>query len=367
MANNIKCLVLLVAISYMVESIQSHNEAEGGFHCDSGATAQIQADYMPGIITLDGKSQDWDNILGNSFPLRPALDPDEDKEYTGGKMTVKALHDGHNIFFLLEVPGEYRYVQGMEMSCPSVSLMFQVGGNATYHNMGACKETVDSCTSKSCGGHEVDIMHFSIGTAIPGRLYGANIIDNTNGTGGDRFGHLVDLYAWNPHCRYLDGMGPQGNGNGANFSAQNDWHGAWWHDLIDNSFGLLENASPYASTGSKGTYTFEFSRPLRTSDRLQQDVQFVIGQTHNFSAAFWYPVNGNPWTKSSHYSVSCDWVTLEIISAEKESHVVSSTRAVDTVNIFSLVLSLSAFGVSIFVGWWVRKGKSMTFTPIDHL
>lgn len=27
-----------------------------------------------------------------------------------------------------------------------------------------------------------------------------------------RFGHLVDLYAWNPHCRYLDGTGPPGSG-----------------------------------------------------------------------------------------------------------------------------------------------------------
>ena len=26
-----------------------------------------------------------------------------------------------------------------------------------------------------------------------------------------RFGHLVDLYAWNPHCRHLDGLGPSGN------------------------------------------------------------------------------------------------------------------------------------------------------------
>ncbi len=144
--------------------------------------------------------------------------------------------------------------------------------------------------------------------------------------------------------------------NHVNFSRQNDWQGAWWHDSIDNS-----------SAGSKETYTFEFSRPLRTSDRLQQDVQFVIGKTHNLSAAFWYPVNGNPWTKSSHYSVSCDWAPLEIISAEKESHVVSSTRGVDTLNAISLVLSLLAFVVSVFVGWWVRKGKSMTFTPIDHL
>lgn len=26
----------------------------------------------------------------------------------------------------------------------------------------------------------------------------------------NRFGHLVDIYAWNPHCRYLDGLGPSG-------------------------------------------------------------------------------------------------------------------------------------------------------------
>jgi hypothetical protein len=26
----------------------------------------------------------------------------------------------------------------------------------------------------------------------------------------NRFGHLVDLYAWTPHCRYLDGLGPSG-------------------------------------------------------------------------------------------------------------------------------------------------------------
>lgn len=121
--------------------------------------------------------------------------------------------------------------------------------------MGGCEEGPDACTNKTCKGHEVDIMHFSIGNAIPGRLYGGNPIDNRDGNGGDRwynvnfliikimewhvlladtcicfffpfkkvvlnvlcvilfvnrFGHLVDLYAWNAHCRYLDGIGPSG-------------------------------------------------------------------------------------------------------------------------------------------------------------
>lgn len=52
--------------------------------------------------------------------------------------------------------------------------------------MGGCAEEKDTCTNKTCKGHEVDIMHFSIGNAIPGRLYGGNPIDNRDGYGGDR-------------------------------------------------------------------------------------------------------------------------------------------------------------------------------------
>lgn len=58
-----------------------------------------------------------------------------------------------------------------------MSLLFQMGG---------CKESPDTCTSKTCKGYEVDIMHFSIGNAIPGRLYGGNPVDNSEGNGGDR-------------------------------------------------------------------------------------------------------------------------------------------------------------------------------------
>lgn len=52
--------------------------------------------------------------------------------------------------------------------------------------MGGCKESPDSCSNKTCKGHEVDIMHFSIGNAIPGRLYGRNPVDIREGNGGDR-------------------------------------------------------------------------------------------------------------------------------------------------------------------------------------
>lgn len=63
--------------------------------------------------------------------------------------------------------------------------------NFVLHKMGGCKEGTDSCTSKACKGFEVDIMHFSIGNAIPGRLYGGNPVDNGEGNGGDRWFDLM--------------------------------------------------------------------------------------------------------------------------------------------------------------------------------
>lgn len=46
--------------------------------------------------------------------------------------------------------------------------------------MGGCKEGKNTCTNKTCKGYEVDIMHFSIGNAIPGRLYGGDTVDVGN-------------------------------------------------------------------------------------------------------------------------------------------------------------------------------------------
>lgn len=60
--------------------------------------------------------------------------------------------------------------------------------------MGGCEEGKDTCTNKTCKGYEVDLMHFSIGNAIPGRLYGGNTVDI--GNGGDR---CIKLY---PHHFY---------------------------------------------------------------------------------------------------------------------------------------------------------------------
>ncbi|GLT42652.1 hypothetical protein SLA2020_166420 [Shorea laevis] len=354
--------LLLLSLLGLIRWVNAHQE-RGEWTCESESEIRVQADYRPGLVTLDGLADDWKDIDGSEFSLRPALDPDEDHEYAGGKMTVKALHDGMDVFFLLQVDGDYAYINGDSKKCPSVALMFQIGGDASYHNMGGCKEGPDSCTKKTCKGHEVDMMHFSIGTAIPGRLYGGNPIDNSNGNGGDRFGHLVDLYAWNPHCRYLDGIGPSENDS----SAQNNWKGAWWHSSISSQSGFVEEDNPYTPGGQKGAYYFEFSRPLRTMDHLQQDAQFTIGGSSKMSVAFWYPVDGKPWHGSGHYSINCDWVQLDMSSGSSILTKSAPSSNHDITGTFALLFSVISLCVSAVVWYRMHRPKSVPFTPIGNL
>ncbi|MCO5608929.1 hypothetical protein L7F22_063147 [Adiantum nelumboides] len=115
---------------------------------------------------------------------------------------------------------------------------FEMGpmqGGGSNHWMGGCKQNPDACSSDSCEGHAVDLMHFSIGGAIPGRLYGANAYDNANSTGKDSIGSLHDMYGWNPHCRYFDGLLPN-ESSIPNSGSQNDWRGAWSHSSMDLTY-----------------------------------------------------------------------------------------------------------------------------------
>ncbi|KAJ7295588.1 hypothetical protein O6H91_01G029900 [Diphasiastrum complanatum] len=342
--------------------VQGHNEAAGSSNCVSDEHLRLTAEYLPGAITVDAKSSDWNSVQGQTFSLRQAINPDASKPYPSD-MTIKVAHDGRDLFFLIEVPGSFVYVEGQPHSSPSVALMFGVGDDATYHNMGGCSG-ITTCSSATCGGHEVDLMHFSISKAIPGRLYGANPIDIANGTGHDSFGNLNDGYAWNPHCRHYDGLGPNGfQGPGA----QNDWRGAWTHSSIKNNYGLVSMDHPYGQLGSAGIYTFELARPLRTTDRLQQDVQFTIGEVHRFAAAFWYPFNNMPWSPSQHYSVNCDWVPLEVVPASVKSSTGFSSQVVFSMSSFALVLALAALLTSVTIFFWVRTSNKLRFASIDTL
>lgn len=70
--------------------VDSHEES-AHWSCNSDSEIRIQVEFRPGIITLDGRIDDWKAIAGSEFSLLPALDPDADKEYSDGKMTVKVF------------------------------------------------------------------------------------------------------------------------------------------------------------------------------------------------------------------------------------------------------------------------------------
>ncbi|GMP55555.1 hypothetical protein CsSME_00020339 [Camellia sinensis var. sinensis] len=118
--------------------------------CESDPEARGAAEFSPGLVTLDGHADDWKNVAGFEFSLLPALDPHPNHEYKGGKMIVKALHDGKDVYFMLQIDGDYVYSKGDGTKCPSVALMFQVGESATYHDMCGCKESPNSA---SCHGY----------------------------------------------------------------------------------------------------------------------------------------------------------------------------------------------------------------------
>ncbi|EFJ30806.1 hypothetical protein SELMODRAFT_440403 [Selaginella moellendorffii] len=354
-------LALFLGASLLYSARAHGDHKENAAQCRGPASnlAVVSAEYIPGKITVDGAAADWDAVEGIQFSLYPALDPASGDPYPG-KMTVKAAHDGRDLFFLLKIPGSYQYKQSVKRASPSVALMFPIGDDATYVDMGGCSESLN-CSKQSCGGHEVDIMHFSISDAVPGRSYGANLADNLNGTGRDSTGSLHDLYAWNPHCRYYDGIGP--NGPEANGGAQNDWKGVWSHTSIENQYGLTTADSPYGASASAGSYIFEFSRPLQTSDRLQQDAQFSIGKSYRFASAFWFPVNNVEWSPMQHFSMNCEWTPLRIVAAENER--AESAILATSISTFSLVFAVGSMLVSAAIAWWVKTNKQGRFTPIS--
>ena len=85
-------LLLLVLGVPQPRWVNSHEES-GEWSCESDSGIRIEAQFGPGLITLDGHADDWKDMDGSEFPLLPALDPDAENEYAAGKMTVKVFFD----------------------------------------------------------------------------------------------------------------------------------------------------------------------------------------------------------------------------------------------------------------------------------
>lgn len=367
-------LFFWTSLSHIVFAHEGHTEAST---CDnSDVPFKIIAPYVPGTITIDGNSSDWDSVDGQFFKMRQAFGTPTVYPQGSGEMLIKVAHDGRNIYVLLQTPGAFVWSSENAHLAPSVALMFGIGDDASFNMMGGCAE----CSEEACRGHEVDLLHFELSTAIPGRLYGTNVVDKMLASGKDSIGSLNDMFAWNPHCLSFDSPPASSGINASNYlfagsGAQNEWQGSWSHTSISLEYGLVSSDAPFGKMGTEGDYVFEFTRPLRTEDRFQQDVQLTIGNKHRFGAAIWYPVGGEQWSSGQHYVLSCDWVSLDLFGAPRPYSGWESTVEADglsnswaaAIAALALLISLSAIFIVMVISWWVRAHGSRSFTPLDGL
>ncbi|KAL2514216.1 heme binding [Forsythia ovata] len=121
------------------------------------------------------------------------------------------------------------------------------------------------------------------------------------------------------------------------------------HLLKDEALESLSEIDDLASTFSK-------------------DAQFTIGKSSKVSVAFWYPEDDKPWHGSAHYSISCDWISMDFIPGSSYLSKVEQRSPWDAATAFSLLFSVVAFSVSIFIGYRVSSaGRTVNFAPINNI
>lgn len=97
-----------------------------------------------------------------------------------------------------------------------------------------------------------------------------------------------------------------------------------------------------------------------------QDAQFTVGGSTKMSAAFWYPVSGNPWHGSGHFSINCDWVSMDISSGKSLLGKNASSRSSwDAASAFSLLFAVISLCLSIFVVYRICGPKSDQYKPME--
>lgn len=67
------------------------------------------------------------------------------------------------------------------------------------------------------------------------------------------------------------------------------------------------------------------------------------------SAAFWYPVDGKPWHGSGHYSINCDWTSLDFYSSSSKWITSPGGGSGSTASMFALLISVFSLCLSVLV------------------
>ena len=251
--------------------------------------------------TLDADHSEWASVTSFSTSLVDI----SGNEYTAGKAELKCLHDNSNIYFALEIPGEYNFDTEDNHLCAAIGTMFKVGSKATYINMGGCPDAATGCDAvpDTCTDYLVDIgAHWELRTTEQGVMYGMNA---TSGTGNDLVANKDDEYGVSPMCRFDDDDDTAGN----------EWSGAWAHSQT--------------TIGEMGEYTFELSRSLTTAS-TKTDAQLAKGGVYKFGIAYWDPNQlATGWTDAGHYLTGCgsNWVDLVLGESSKATNGDTDTTA----------------------------------------
>ena len=84
------------------------------------------------------------------------------------------------------------------------------------------------------------------------------------------------------------------------------------------------------------------------------------------SVAFWYPVDGQPWHGSGHYSIHCDWVPLEISSGNSKLTKSAPSGSANVSSAFALLLSVASLCLSVFIGYKLFRTTTVRpYTTMD--
>eukprot|EP00956_Cyclotella_meneghiniana_P034288 scaffold103135_cov71-Cyclotella_meneghiniana.AAC.7 len=159
-------------------------------------------------------------------------------DYIYGKVNIKCVYDDSRVYFNFKIPGPYRHDPEDKHKSPAVSTMFQIGSNATLYNHGDCPYATTSCPNDECTDYMVDFGYwetYQVGT-VP-----------------------LDGHAYSLRCR--------------SYQDKSDWESSWSHASPNDNSDL-------------GVYSFEMSRPLRTSTP-ETDAQLESGKSIGFGFSYW--------------------------------------------------------------------------------
>lgn len=334
----------LVALQAFVLSVQAQTDAIGS--------------YCIGL-DVDGTADEWDSC-GATEVLMDMVQTGvagAGRDRLPNALRVRFAHDGTNIYVLAQINANYHFnLTGSNEQSHSMAIMWQVGRSATMFNMGGCpipgvadqydcSEVQSTCTANhcDCADYLTDVWHMETSSpgALPGVQYpwrGPVLFTNTDGTyasygyapeGLGRYQPAVErLFSGNDHTSNSDDefsvhpcLRDDDSSTKSHLTSfrqldryvyRNQLRYAWSHTAI-NSYEY-----PFGANGENGTYTFEFSRPLKTNENT--DVQFMVNGDAFFSVALWIPPNvGGEWTAAGHYVAPADFqfrkVTLQVSNA----------------------------------------------------